>query len=473
MKKIYSKFVLAAIAGVMAAVGVSCTSDDDTSAPVTDAKGFTRISLVVPPPAADEGSRTTLNPTDLIKWSEDDAKKMGLAYAYSLSGYAMKAFTKSASVDFSDNFKSGIFTFNCKSEYATSYPYGYEEYPIASFYKAWYPYTEEPSSILAVSVTVAMNQMQDIAGETTYGAASVPMVSDLLAVTDDSSIADGGKSATIRSKMHILSSIIAYYVYDSSGAYAAEQVKSIGLRSTGESAVAGVTKLASMTEDKIPALTGDVKTADVTLQTPFALDGVTSKAASAPIYLSIIPGEFTGEIVVKTDRAQYTFPFAVAKRFARAEVKEMPLNLSNPKVQRKELGEVQEPSLGITHLKNELNTSGIFGTVTLTLKRNNEATAGFYVRMVPQTSFLRTITREEVLAGSVYRFGAEDNDPAFVLQPDGSVTFTAERTNFFEKYISFGAIPFDGQDNFGALVSASGFNGQTAYDRDLTESDFD
>lgn len=50
MKKIYSKAIMAAFVAVIAAVGASCSSDEEASVPESDGKGLTEISLVVPPP---------------------------------------------------------------------------------------------------------------------------------------------------------------------------------------------------------------------------------------------------------------------------------------------------------------------------------------------------------------------------------------------------------------------------------------
>lgn len=440
MKKIYSKFVLAAIAAVMAAVGVSCTSDDDTSAPVTDAKGLTHISLVVPPPAAAEGSRTTLNPTDLIKWNAADRTQLGLWYSYLNSDYLMHSALASSTIDLSENAKSAKFGFSGSNT-------------IHTIYYAFYPY-DASFSRYSMPFSVANEQTQTAAGETTYGSASVPMISDKLVLSTD--ITADGTEASIVSKMHILSSIVAFYVYDSAGS--AEVVKSIDITSTNGKYLAGETKIdATALTDEVPALVGTAAAASVSLTNFFPLKDVTTKAQSAPIYLSIVPNEgVEGRIRVTTDQAVYIFPFSAPKTFARAEVKDMPLNLSSSKAERIAFADMPTPLINLTKL--ERTASGSYNNTMLTIKKGNDAVAGFYALTAPKLN--AELTRAEVLAGDVYYFGDADTD-LFKLQPDGSVKYYKRINLFNPSQFSFGVIPFDEYGNYGALKGDYGYGNST------------
>ena len=440
MKKLYSKFVLAAIAGVMAAVGVSCSSDDDTSAPAQDAKGLTQISLVVPPPTADEGSRTTLDPVDLIKWNTTDRTRLGLWYSYIDSEYSFHGALASSSIELSQSSKSARFGFTSTK-------------PINSIYYAFYPY-DASFSRYSLPLTVANEQTQSAAGETTFGSASVPMISDKLVLSTDITVED--VDASILTKMHVLSSIIAFYVYDSAGS--TEVVKSIDITSTNGKYLAGETKIdATALKDEVPALVGTTAKASVTLTDFFSLNGVTDKAQSAPVYLSIVPNEgVEGKIKVTTDQAIYLFPFSTPKTFVRAQVKDMPLNLSSTKAERVAFADMPTPLINITKL--ERTASGSNNNTVLTIKKGNDAVAGFYALTAPKLN--ADLTRAEVLAGDVYYFGDADTD-LFKLQPDGSVKYYKRVYLYNPSQFSFGVIPFDEYGNYGTLKGDYGYGNST------------
>ena len=468
MKKIYSKAIMAAFVAVIAAVGASCSSDEEASVPEPDGKGLTEISLVVPPPVADEGSRTTLNPTDKIKWNTNDKAKMGL----SRSATTEKILQSSAMEILKEDGKTAKFTYVASS------------YPATAFYKAFYPITittdnssyppktEIIGSPSSLPLGIAIEQVQAEAGETTFGSASVPMISDLLSDSAANDVEVTDKQAVIQTKMRILSWIVAFYIYDSNGAYSTESVQKVSLLSnTGY--VAGITMIDSTVAD-LPQLTGSSQLVNVTLSNPFALSGVTSKEQSAPIYLSIIPGGFAGKIVVETDQAYYTFQFDTPKNFTRAEVKDMLLNLSNVQAVRSAKSEVTTPAITVTSMNRKYVASNRT-QVTLTIKKyNGTDPSGFYVYCVAQKTVSQLTSSEVVQNGDLYTFGDSDSE-SFELQLDGSVTYKKE-VSFTTGTFAFGVVPFDqygnigqvkGDNSWGHATSANPNRNNTFKDSDL------
>lgn len=435
MKKLYSKFALAAIAGVLAAVGVSCSSDEEASAPVSDTSGITEISLEVPPPA---DSRTTLNATDLIKWNSGDRTKVGLWYSYSNETpegtYSSHVAMASSSIELSESNKSAKFGFASANA-------------IDAIYYAFYPYTSSFSRY-SLPFTVANEQTQTAAGETTFGSASVPMISNKLELNTE--VAIDGKEARILTNMHVLSSIVEFYVYDSNGS--TEEVVSIELSSSNDKKLAGETKIDATQLTGIPALEGTIASAKVTLTTPFSLNGVTAKNQSQPIYLSVVPNEgVEGEIKVETDKAIYFFKFSSPKSFIRANVKSMTLNLSNAAVDRLDKSAYVKPEVRYTKLVRKSNQA-----TTVTVKRLNDAAVGFYIFGKIPFSNQTCVTYDEVMNGSVYRFGAEDNDAnVFSLQSDGTVVYKVPAGSYTS--VTWGVVAFDKYGMFGTFKYESGY----------------
>lgn len=435
MKKIYAKAVMAAFIGMIAAAGVSCSSDEEAPVPATDAGGLTEISLEVPPPA---GSRTTLNATDLIKWNAADRTKVGLWYSYSNmtseGTYSSHVAMASSSIELSESNKSAKFGFSSSNA-------------IDAIYYAFYPYTSSFSRY-SLPLTVANEQTQAAAGETTFGSASVPMISDKLEL--NSQVTVDAQEARILTNMHVLSSIIEFYVYDSNGT--AEKVINVELSSSNDKKLAGETKIDATKLMGIPTLEGTISSAKVILTTPFSLNGVTAKDQSQPIYLSVVPNDgVEGKIKVETDKAIYFFNFSSPKSFIRADVKAISLNLSNSAVDRMDKSTYVKPEVRYTKLVRKSNQA-----TTVTVKQLNDAAVGFYIFGKIPYSNQTCVTYDEVLNGSVYRFGAYDNDAnVFSLQPDGTVVYKVPAGSYTS--VTWGVVAFDKYGMFGTFKYESGY----------------
>ncbi len=439
MKRFYDNFAAKIAAVALMAAAVSCSSEDDMTPPLTSADGESaiRISLT----ASTEGTRTTFNATDLMKWNANDAAKVGLLarYEYETRDYPYGEWStsgghkvyQSTGVNLGNNPRTALFSFeanNTESDYSRNYK-------IAEIERAIYPFPGEYATSV-VTFTVSGEQTQSAAGETTYGAASVPMVG----IPSEHQASDDRKSISCLAPMHVLSSIIAFYVYDSSQNYADEAVQSIEFQSDGDN-IAGDTKIfwSSVAEGELPELTGSGTTVKTSLETAFAMDGVAEKSQSSPIYMSVVPGSFTGKIMVETDKAIYSYTVSSPKTFDRANIKVMSLNLSSDKASRMDKSAYVAPEVRYIKLVRSSTT-----TTTVTIERVNEEAVGFYIHGKFTNSTTERITKDEVLSGSVYRFGAEDNDSdLFTLQDDGTVVYKVPKVGYSSSAVTWGVVAFD------------------------------
>lgn len=432
----------------MALCAVACDKSDASSAIESSATAELSVNVAV----AGGETKTVLDAADLIKWDTADAKKMGIWLIAPTSEYTYNTFATSASAEFSDDFASAVFKF---SDSSTNYK---EVVPKRLYYPAVAGATR-----YGVTVTIPTSQKQTSAGENKFGSESVPMVSDFISA-DDAEV--DGLNVTYGAKMHVLSSVIAFYIYDSAGAYADENVESITFASSSDAFVAGETNIAKVGEghftnesDPDCDLVGDSKSAAVALTEKFALAGVASKAASAPIYLSIVPGTFDGKVTVRTDKAIYVFPFASAKTFGKAQVCEFSLNLSNEKAQRVALADMPKPVVKITHLSRV--ASGSYNTATITVKKGNDAAIGFYACILPKANGV-DISESEILSkGELFLFDSDDNSDSFSVKADGSVTYTQKLSLYSPSMFAFAAMAVDAYDNHGSLIGDNGYGNST------------
>ena len=433
-------------AGLMMLVAASCTKSEAVQE--IDGGG-NAITIEVTPSFETSETKTVLSQSPLIRWGADDAKNMALSCFRESSSsegvYYSHCFSRSSSFTPAEDYLSAVFSFSADSPISENHPM-----------RAIYPYSSGLTTRYSVVFDVAASQTQGSAGENTFASASVPMVSDIF----NPAVENGTVSTSV--SMHVLSSVIAFYVYDSKGDYRSEKVTGITLSSDSGN-IAGETKITDITTNgEIPVLTGSVRTADVALTSPYSLSSADSKESSAPIYLSVVPSSVSGEITVKTDKALYFFTFTEQKTFNRAEVKDFYLNLSNEKVERVALSSLTKPVIGITHLSR--TQSGSYNNAVLTIKKGNDAVVGFYALMKPKQN--EALTRAEVLSGDVYHFGDADSDE-FALQSNGTVLYKKRLYLYSPSQFSFAVVPFDKYGNLGNMVGDYGYGNSTR------ESDLD
>lgn len=450
MKKIYYNFASRIAAVALTAAVVACSAEDDMTPPPS-AEGDSAISISLT--ATAEGTRTTLDATDLIKWNADDAEKLGLIASYECemqesyvwNEYRGRKVYQSSEINLGNNPKTAVFSFQeTETDNSTR-----RNYKISTIERAMYPYTNG-SATAAATFSINGEQKQKAAGETTYGSASVPMVG----IPSEHTASDDRKSVACLAQMHVLSSIIAFYVYDSSQNYAAEKVKSIEFQSESEN-ISGDTKIfwSQLPADGIPVLTGAGKNVKTSLETAFAVEGVTEKSQSSPIFMSVVPGSFTGRIVVETDKAMYFYPVSSPKTFDRASVKEMALNLSSEKADRMDKSAYVKPEVRYIKLVRKSATE-----TTVTIERSNDEAVGFYIYGKFTNSSSDAIKKDEVLNGSMYRFGASGNDDSlFTLQDDGTIVYKVPKVGYNTSYVTWGVIAFDKYGMYGTFKYEYGY----------------
>ena len=119
-------------------------------------------------------------------------------------------------------------------------------------------------------------------------------------------------------KMINLGAIIDFKIYTEDADLSSELVRSVTFNS--DAAIAGTFEydLTAVDYNNVTTLAINDYTetsVSTTVTNPLALGA--SKTAAYDVYMVVAPGSYTGEIVVETDKAKYTFPITTAKTFKR------------------------------------------------------------------------------------------------------------------------------------------------------------
>ena len=452
-KSFYSRFISAVAISAVIFGGISCSEDARDGLGSTPPLAVAAVSVSAP--EFSDATRVILNPTDLIKWYSSDKSYAGL---YSPDKGIVKS-TYNSTIS-ADGFNA-VFYF--ESSNITSFS--------SDAARIVYPCTAESKE--ASSFTFAIPAVQSLsakAGSISRAGSSscVPMISDAFAVKStltETTYPVGYKaSASASSAMHLLSSIVAFYVYDSEGTYATEKVKSIEIQSS--SVAIGAPKAVALTADnELPVLEGSSQSVKASFSSSsyyFALNGVTAKEQSAPIYVSIIPAEFAGKIVVTTDKGNHIFPFETPKRFNRAEVKDFYLNLSNPKAQYSPIAK-----LDITNVSRLPREDGYSGCKVVLTVKTDENCAGFCAYI--GTNKLSTVN-DVVRWGKICMFDDEVGE-GFTSLGNGVYQYTSSVSASFY----FAALPIskDGMYGIGKYLSYTGGYNSTKTNGDVADIEDD
>jgi len=459
----------------MTLCGISCSNDEAVTPPLAEGTSFP-ITLT----AETAETRTALNTLkdNILTWNKsiaNDAGKMAL-WVNTVSGQRLYINGKSKSSEAEDLSGGAL----------TSVKFVFESpEAVSSVIRACYPYISAVTpvdAVVPIDIPRSQNQRKEVKKSAGYDASSViPMVSDLLTEGAGVTVSENNASGNI--KMYVLASVIDFRIYDSEQASAGESVERVIFQSD-EGYVAGRTEV-DLKVEGVPTLEGDSRMAEVELwkatsgfikTKAYELKNKVSKESASPVYLSIIPGSYTGRIIVKTNKKVYAFPFATPKTFARAEVKEMPLNLSNAKVEQGTAAAEADLTLAVTKfVRKPVAGDPKSNDVVLTVERGNEAVAGFYAVAIDHvyhpgesadSSPDTCLKPEEAVAwGDVFFFGDEAG-AAFVPQSDGTVEYrkrVVKESHILSSTeggdaISCGVIPFDKYGNRGAMISVDNFD---------------
>lgn len=474
MKRINFLCAASAAMAAMTLCGISCSNDEAVTPPLAEGTSFP-ITLT----AETAETRTTLNTLadNLLVWMtpSNEATKMGL-WVNTVSGQRLYINGKSKNSE-AEDLSGGA---------RTSVKFVFESpEAVGSVIRACYPYISAVTpvdAVVPIDIPRSQNQRKEVKKSAGYDASSViPMVSDLLTEGAGVTVSENNASGNI--KMYVLASVIDFRIYDSEQASAGESVERVIFQSD-EGYVAGRTEV-DLKVEGVPTLEGDSRMAEVELwkatsgfikTKAYELKNKVSKESASPVYLSIIPGSYTGKIIVKTNKKVYAFPFATPKTFARAEVKEMPLNLSNAKVEQGTAAAEADLTLAVTKfVRKPVAGDPKSNDVVLTVERGNEAVAGFYAVAIDHvyhpgesadSSPDTCLEPEEAVAwGDVFFFGDEAG-AAFVPQSDGTVEYckrVVKESHILSSTkggdaISCGVIPFDKYGNRGAMISVDNFD---------------
>ena len=270
------------------AVCVSCKTDPDVSVPPTGGEGGNTtlrfdVADINIPRSPESSPRTSFGENFALQW-EDESDELGV-FIYGTSS------TTNAKGTLSRDAESTAYVSATVSSYQTG-----------DQMVAYYPYDAEQSSSSHTSLTlnIPANQTQEALGlfEGSYN----PLVS--VPVTLDASSTDVAETVLFRS----LGAIVEWGVYSTDAGYRNEKIVSVKFTATDD--VAG-----NFTYD----LTGTDDTEEPTAGTPTEADQTVTVTLSTPasvpaeatpdnsVYAVMIPGSYTGTLVVTTDRATYTW----------------------------------------------------------------------------------------------------------------------------------------------------------------------
>lgn len=182
----------------------------------------------------------------------------------------------------------------------------------------YYPYSSdagENKAEVTISVPVSQNEKD-----------AMPMVSIPYTVEETSAENQTPYAGLIR--FANLGAVMELNIYSDTPAYAEEKILSVEFNS--DQAIAGsfTFDLTQVDYENAATLAISGYSEKSVVYTPSTELAVASTKADATIVnLVVAPGSYTGEIVVKTDKAFYTYPISTPKEFKRSVAKPLGLNL--------------------------------------------------------------------------------------------------------------------------------------------------
>ncbi len=275
----------------------ACSTDDTNSEPENE--GY-KISFTV---AENNGTRTTLDASDFLRWVPTD--KVGI--------YTVGKNENPNTLTVADVNQHPVEFIGVLKKLVS---------PGDNFY-AYYPYdaaqSADPSS---VQLSIPVEQKQTAAG--VYNGESHPLVAlPMQFQWEQDSYA--GRISSVRFRQ--LGAIVELQLYSSNEALRSEKICSVTFESDTPLAGNFSFNLTTVADtEELPISGYESKTATTSIEEPAAIPATKDEAAR--IYLTIAPGTYTGQIVVKTDAAQYTFRLTEAMTFKRAAITGLPADLA-------------------------------------------------------------------------------------------------------------------------------------------------
>ncbi len=284
MKKITNSLI--AISAAL--IAFSCTKDLAETPAVTPAEGK-QLAFT----AAIDNSRVERADDGKLSWNADDA--FGIFVGSDINA---KATTSAELVADGTFIVDGI-----TAESGTVYAY----YPYNAFASQSTDHTD-------VWLSIAQGQMQS--------AKDVFDAGKYFTMVADAAEWDGTTKPSL--KFSAAGSALRFNIYDNSGKYAGEKVKSIEVVS--DNALVGGYKYNLATREYDMTSSINRKAAIVNIAEPFAVSD------NANAYMAVLPGNHTPKIVVRTNGGAHVFEFTSALACAAGKVGTVKLNLGNAAV---------------------------------------------------------------------------------------------------------------------------------------------
>lgn len=291
-------YMISTAAVLAALLTFSCTKDLQENAPVSG-KDSDKVTLLI---AADEVTKTTFGDDYEVKW-EDASDKIGLFIASSSTNVPASLTRNEAGKAY---FEATV------SEYASG-----------DKLCAYYPYADKAGTD-ASKVTLKIPYIQTQAEANKFNGANNPMIAVPVALPSAENVTDGTVVIQEQLKFRHVGAILEF---DIIGVPSGEKLKSVqfvadgGFPATDNS----VYDLTSVTEN------GDVNTVAGTYYksvTVSLTDGGFQDGQSSKVYMTLVPGKYTGNIYISTDKNLYRYAAKIIEA-DRSEVKTIKADLSS------------------------------------------------------------------------------------------------------------------------------------------------
>ncbi len=322
MKRIYRIFAFAAVA---AAAIIACNKSMEVSTPAEEQEHIYTFTI-----GDDEDMSKAVLASDangrFAQWESGD--KLG-SITTETSGYS--------NITPSDENNPASFSIYSKGGLAEG-----------NTITVWYPYGgSTQSDATAVSLVIPAEQHHLSDGRFDFDA--MPMVAKQITVT---SAMVSSTNQTPLSTIYFanLGSVLNFRVFSTKEEYASEKVKTITFNANSNIGGPFTKNLATINPDEETPETMTIDSfsdgVNSIVTSPYADASIgTSKANALYLYMVVAPGTYTGSIVVKTDKAEYTYELSSSKTFVRSGIKAFGLDLNSENASRVETEVVDYVSL--------------------------------------------------------------------------------------------------------------------------------
>lgn len=193
---------------------------------------------------------------------------------------------------------------------------------------AYYPYSAENAAATAAGIRLAIPAAQEQTTSGVFDGRYNPMVAVPTRNAD--------QAAGVIVKFRQMAAMAEFDIYSSDTAHEGETVRTISFASTGKEAIAGsfaydLTQVSEGTLAAIDAAAMEDASSTVTVTVREGEAMVSTETGLATLYMALVPGTYTGDVTITTDKAVYTFAGKTID-FQRAYVKRFKLNLANATV---------------------------------------------------------------------------------------------------------------------------------------------